>query len=438
MRKVFLKIFLFVFVLFVSANLNSSFAQKIISPIPREDSTGLLGKQDHSYSVVFRGNGEAVVSAKFILSNFDQDTPISEVELRVPKINPQDVIAFQVIKESQCIRFEPYTPQSAESSYISPRCLEYQEPDYFYDYSANKYQRAQSEVKGDTILVTLPTPIAKNKSGSFILYYSGFGYAKKNSFGAYNFEFESLKVNDQINSLTVGITTDSDLMLRGAKGKVDYRIEDSMMSEMKAVPAMGMAAPNSRFDSYYQQIGQGTITKKASSLQPLDSYTVKGMYADGFIKLYAKELLVFTLVLVIFAVLIIAGVKKLLAKTRNVQTEGKKAGNALMVIGASFASAFLTLIYTLALLLVSRLNLGYYGEVEMVLGIFLLIISIVFYILFILAPAIFIGIKKGFWAGVATLVLIVIWLLIFLFIIFVVLFLFRQPIYQPYQDIIYR
>ncbi len=282
MKKIFL-ITTFSFLLILTYFLPGSVYATTILTEP-----ALLGKQQHSYSVVFRGNGEAVVSSKLIVSNI-QDTSITQLSLRVPKVDPQDVIAFQVIKETKCIRYQPYTP--GEISNISPPCIEYQEPNY-YDYSTNKYQKATTEIKGDTIVVTLPAPIQSNKSSSIILYYRAFGYAKKNIFGTFNFAFETLKIDDRINNLTVGITTDSDLFLKGAKGKVNYRFNENAISQLKTAPEFGVPAPNSTIDSFYQQIGQGSITKTATSLQPLDSYTVKGSYADSILSLYAKELLI--------------------------------------------------------------------------------------------------------------------------------------------------
>lgn len=407
----------------------SSHSIQALDIIDYPSGKSLLGQQNHSYSVVFRGNGEAIVSAKFILSNI-ADTPIKEVSLRVPKVEAQDVIAFQVIKEKLCARYEVSNSVSIESSYILPsRCLEYQQPDYYYDYSNNKYQKAKTEIQGDTIIVTLPTPIESNESGSFILYYSAFGYAKKNLFGAYDFAFETLKVDDRISNLTVGITTDSDLILKGAKANVNYRFTEDTVAQLKTVSEFGAPAANYAIDNFYQQIGQGSITKIASSLQPLDSYTVKGSYADSIFKLYAKGFLISAIVFLVIIFVVI----KLAKKSSKLKLPGNSS-LAFTIFGASFVSAFLTLIYTLAIIFISQLNLFdyYYGSLQTVFTIFILIISIVIYVLFVLVPAIFIGVKKGLWAGVTTLILTIIWLMLFLFVIFMIFFIANNSNNYPY------
>src|SRR3990172_5741276 len=63
---------------------------------------GFLG-QDHAYTVVFRGNGEAVVSARVVLTNKGEE-PLSEISLRVPFVEPKDVFVYQVIREKRCAR----------------------------------------------------------------------------------------------------------------------------------------------------------------------------------------------------------------------------------------------------------------------------------------------------------------------------------------------
>src|SRR3990172_9881751 len=130
---------------------SSGVARPDIFPVPNPE-PGFLG-QDHSYSVTFRGNGEAVVALKVALTN-KGETPLSEVSLRVPKVSPQEFFIYQVIKEPSCTR---YLTDNA--------CAEYQEPDYYgYWWSKTKYQKAQSEFSGDTLKVILPQAIPADKN----------------------------------------------------------------------------------------------------------------------------------------------------------------------------------------------------------------------------------------------------------------------------------
>ena len=64
-------------------------------PYPDQE-PGFLG-QDHKYSVVFRGNGEAVVSVKIIFTN-KSESNLNEIRLRIPKVEPKEVSVYQIIK----------------------------------------------------------------------------------------------------------------------------------------------------------------------------------------------------------------------------------------------------------------------------------------------------------------------------------------------------
>lgn len=399
-----------------------------IYPVPpqRDNPTQILG-QDHAYSVTFRGNGEAVVSAKVVFTNLS-DSPLNTMSLRVPKVDAKDVIVFQVLRDKQCIRYKPMPlnePQTLEARQSA--CAEFQDPDYYNYYGNSKYQKASSELHGDTIDVTLPQPVKANGSGAFLVYYRAFGYAKKNLFGAYTFTFETLKVEDKIRNLTVGISTDSDLVLKGAKGKVNYRFNEAGVMAMKSADASSaMASP--QFDQYYQQIGYGTITKNASNLQPLDSYTVKGAYAENNVMLYGKEvgitILVFLLCLVLFMLII--------KKTFNWLSATKKPGVAtntmsmsiLTTTGLGFVTSLFILFYTVGLIMVNmflRVLFGY-DQLLFIINILLVMISIAIYALLLFAPSIVVGIKKGVSWGLGTFVATVIWLVIDMIFAFIILF----------------
>lgn len=374
---------------------------------------GIFG-QDHYYSITFRGNGEAVVNLKVVLTNLE-DTALNKVSLRVPKVDPKDLAVYQVIKEPVCFRYAPLTSV----------CVEYQEPDYYQFYSPNKYQKAKFELSGDTINIELPKEIKTNSSGSFVLYFRGIGYAKKDAFGAYKYSFESLKVNDKIRNLQVGIETDSDLFLKGAKGKVEYRFDQAVTS-LKSVGAQeGVASP--QFDNFYNQLGYGSIIKNSKDLQPLDSYVVKGAYADGRIKLYAKEILTVLGVLIVLVIFGVLGVSMLLKFARI---------NFVLALGLSFASSILIAGYTLFINFL--LSSSYISQLAMPifiypLGLILLaVVSLAIYVFLLVGPAIYFGFKKGVVWGFVTFGMTVSWLVLYLIAFFVVLSLLGKdpnPIY---------
>jgi len=293
------------------------------------------------------------------------------------------------------------------------------------------------------MIVTLPNAIKINGSGSFVVYYRALGYAKKNLFGAFNFSLETLKVEDKIRNLQVGINTDSDLFLHGAAGKVNYRFDESALAGLKSSP-MTEAVGNPQLDSFYQQIGQGIIAKTASNLQPLESFTVKGSYADSYFKLYAKGFFVGLMIIILFFILIYYLIKNIYKKLNLVKTKPerkletvKTRGMApiLETFGLSFVVSFLILAYTFFVFIFgSQINRFSYSEFNSLFIILIIIISICIYALLFFGPAIFLGLKKGIGLGLSVLVLTVLWLIFYMIVIFVVLFFVFQSRRYPIPD----
>jgi hypothetical protein len=386
-----------------------------IVPIPRppSDSVGFLG-QSHSYSVVFRGNGEAVVTARIAFTNLDKD-PLSSFVLQFPRVSPTEIITYQVIKEPTCIRY---------GNGINPVCLEYQESDYFQPYWGNsKYQVAQNSLKGDMLTIGLPNPIPQNKSGAFFIYFRAFGFAKRDFFGAYNFSFETLKVTDKIRDLQVGISTDSDLVLKNASGKVGYRVDEAVNSLKAAAPSVG-AISNAAFDNFYNQIGQGSITKVASNLAPSETYRVAGVYADNTLKLYAKNIAVGVviavgvLVLVLVIIITIMRIIKVSGGVGSTKINNKFLIITLSGLGSAFAASAYTglLVAVFSFVNSNFTNGGYYygnnSSVYLLVMLFAGLISFVLYSLILFGPSFYIGAKFGFGAGIASAVLTLIFLIL--------------------------
>lgn len=382
----------------------TSIEPQIYPAPPYRDNPRVLG-HDHAYSVTFRGNGEAVVSAKVVFTNLTEN-PLNTMSLRVPKVDAKDVIVFQVLQEKTCIG--GYQQQSQEVRPGTPLvCNQYQDPDYYGYYGNSKYQKAQSELHGDTIDITLPQPVKTNGSGAFLVYYRVFGYAKKNLFGAYTFTFETLKVEDKIRNLTVGISTDSDLVLKGAKGKVNYRFNEASMMALKSSDA-GVAMASPQFDQYYQQIGYGTITKNASNLQPLDSYTVKGAYAENSLRLYGKEVTIAIVVLFAFIAICIYLGKKLLASLSGPKKSDSKEVNTiapyLSAVGVGFVASFFILAYTIGLFVLHAMLRELFGYDNTLFFINMLVglLSLAIYAFLLFVPSLVMGFKKGSALGIGT------------------------------------
>lgn len=295
-----------------------------VMPIPPPDTSTVLG-QEHAYSVLFRGNGDAVVTMRAAFTN-DESSQTNTVSFRIPRVEPRRISAFQVIREPEF--------------------------DYFQWYGQAKYQKAKTDFSGDTLTITLPQSIKPNKSGAVFVIYSATGYTKKDLFGAYSYAFETFKVEtSSVSKATIGVSVDSDLVLAGAKGQVNYRFSESD-AMMVASSAEKMAVQSPQLDQLYSQIGYGTITKNVSHLEPLESYTVRGRFADSWLRLYAKRLLLGILAFLAFVVGIIL-IGKRLVKNLTKQQAGVLA-LGLGVFG--LAVAFLLMI-TVGIVLVILLLL---------------------------------------------------------------------------------
>lgn len=410
--------------------------QKMIAPDyimpPRGGGVMPFAGQNHNYSVVFRGNGESIVTLRVSLTNTSEKDRLSEVTLRLPKVtDPGDLSAYQIIAQGQCIRYG--TPTYVGGTYIQPGCLEYGEPDYYYYYGGGKYQKAKTEFAGDTLKVTLPTPIAPSKTGSFFLYFRGFGYATKNIFGAYKYNFETLKVNDQINELHLGISTDADQVLKGVRGEVGYRGTEASVA-LKAAPAADAGAvANTTIDRFVQQIGQGQVVKTASNLAEMESYKVNGMYAKSMPRLYAKEISIGIFVFLLLGGVIVLLVKKFLGGdgtgVKQVKVSASKGTtlenrqSLMLSVGVSFSAAVLTAAYSVFVYFLSYGVQNYMSyQYSPISGILIVVISFAVYALVILGASALVGYKKGIGWGIATFVMTVGWIIVFGIIAFLIIF----------------
>lgn len=422
---------LLVFVsLFIGAKIGSVLAQEEPSSsgvsrsdiiLPPQSEPGFLG-QDHFYSVTFRGNGEAVVAFKVVLTN-KSDKPLNQVSLRIPKVTPSEIFAYQVLREPACIRY-----------LTNNSCAETQEPDYYgYYWSRSKYQRAQNEFSGDTLKIDLPQAISSDKSGSYLVYFRSFGYAKKDIFGAYKFTFETAQTADDIRNLTLGISTDSDLVLRGAKGEVQYRFQDATATLKTGVGGVA-PAESGAMDTFYNQIGYGTLNKNATSLAPLESYKVSSSYAKNRLSLYAKELFIGLAILLGLIAAVFFAVRLFLKRGNQTDSQTSKIDVKTLAVslGLSFGAALLVFGFSLLIIFLTSYlirNVAY--DLQAVVAIFVVVVSFAIYALFLFVPGLYLGTKKGIGWGIVTVFMTVFWLLILMGIGFLIYFALRSPSLYP-------
>lgn len=391
--------------------------------------------QQHAYSLQLRGNGEAIVTLRQVFKN-DTNKSLTNVRLRVPRVNPQDLTAIQVTREPRCLEYLPMETQI----YPAPPCRAWETTDFYaYGYGNSTYQKALVNLEADTVTVELPKSVPASQTGSIILTYRAFGYAKKNLFGAWNYTFESLKTEDKISDLTVGINVDDEYTLKGAKGQTNYRFDEAAgVMKMMAPEVARSDATLDNFVNY--QIGQGTLVKKTSNLQALDSFTIKGEYADSVFKLYGRELGIGGLV--ILALLIIAFyflrsiIRGLVNNHHSIHAEGSHQKNlgslTLLITGSGFVSALTMVGLGGVIVIVNRYltpSLPY--EYMGFLAIFAFVIFIGVISLLLLAPPLLIGLRHGIVSGLATFATTIGFLFLFLILTVIFLVLTRQNYVYP-------
>jgi len=463
----------------------------IATPILPPQQQGFPFGQNHKYSVVLRGNGEAVVTLNTVFSN-QTEKPLSSLTFRIPKGNLTDILAFQLMREPTCLQSSIVpelalptnvpkcrttsdlfsTPVANGHACINPvngspyyyecspgykslgaqcissnstlnngdklnpvlfgQCAQYQVPN-FYNYwsGTTKYQKAQVQQSGDTITITLPQSVAPNETGSIVLYYRAMGYVTKDIIGALNFSFETLKIEDRIASVEVGISTDSDLLLKDVHSEVNYRF-NNVGTLMAAQSISGsVAVSNPQFDSFYQQIGRGMIVKNSSDLQPLDSYVITGKYAKNHFQLYASDILIRVIPIIIFVFLVVFVLIKILRKYKQtlVMKTSEEVPPIVGILSVSFLTAFCVVSYTVILLFLIRFIQTYSrvsSDINSLIVILFLVISIGVYAFMLAAAPVYIGIKRGIKWGATTFGISFLWMILFTVIVVVFLILSRS------------
>src|SRR3989338_6510564 len=252
----------------------------------------LLFGQNHFYTVIFRGNGEAITYAKIAITNPDEK-PLTEFSFEVPKVSPTEMVIYQMKLPQECVNYNYNDPARP--------CLQYRDPDYaqqyyYYGYSNGKaeYQKIQYTKSGNLYKFTLPTPVEPYKSTAIIVAYAAKGYVNE-SMGLYKFNFETLKVPSRIQEIRVAVDVDSDLLLKGKKSSVNYN-SLGIASERAVAP---QAISSRDLDKVVGSIGSyGPIVKEAKNLAPNESFVVKGEYATNWFRLYLGSILLTLLIVV--------------------------------------------------------------------------------------------------------------------------------------------
>ncbi len=419
MNKIFQKI--------ISAFLLSLFVSPILVGTASAQGELFFG-QNHFYTVIFRGNGEAIVYAKIAITNPDEK-PLAELSFEIPKVSPTEIAMYQMKLPRECVRYDYDSPGQP--------CLEWRDPDYtqryyYYGYGyrevQTEYQKIQFTRSGNLYRFTLPTPVEPYKSTAIVVVYAAKGYVKE-SFGLFKFSFETIKVPSRIEQIRVAVDVDSDLLLKGKRAQVDYGVSTSELVAPQAISSRDLDRVVGKIGSY------GPLVKEAKNLAPNETFIVRGEYATNWFRLYLRSILITILVIAaIFAGVYFlekflkrrGGQSRRFESGTNQQISPQALQSSISIFNLTNASVSLLsvvlvigLTYLLRFLLESGLFRSF--KVDSVFGIVGFITIILLYVLVIFGPAIIVAIKHGWKSLVSILIAEFLWFVIFL-VLYLVLF----------------
>lgn len=432
--------------------------------------------EQHYYSVFLRGNGEAVVSFKAHFSNLS-DQPVQSVALSVPQGIVSDVSAYQVdnyqFNPNPC--YPSYSPQPVVTPYLLEKqssqgtsssgssapipesgkimaqegiaimpCRGFPDANGLYTLG-QQYEKADVLVNGQALTVSLPSTVAPGEDGNYFLTYRLNGLVHKTFLGANKFAFKTMRVAAPVSDIQIGIATDENYLLKDAEGNINYNGSVGMKAAEPMVTS-STGVSNAALDTYYNQIGQGTLYKTASHLSPEETYSVDGVYADSSWKFYGKEISIGIALLILLGIGIVLltrlGIHRFRAwgttnDTKLLPTVHRvwQRYPLLVTLGVSFTSAVVALVYTgILFFLGGFITSGIaYSSFMSVLFILIIVSSFGIYGVVLIVPAIVIGVKRSLGWGITTFCFTVAWVGFFATVLFLVLLVFsRQPPMQVY------
>jgi uncharacterized protein YneF (UPF0154 family) len=382
---------------------------------------GLLFGQTHSYSVLFRGNGEAIVYVKIVVTNSEEE-PMDEISFEIPSVSPSELAIYQIKLPQECVQYD-YRPDGRRY------CVEYRDPDYTEKYWYYGYDRGEAEYSkleysdsGQLYEVKLAEAVAPYNTTAVVVAYAARGYVK-NTLGLYKYDFETIKVSSRIQEVTIAINVDSELYLKGKKSEVNYSSEfkmDTMLSESST------PITNRNLDNLVRGIGSGgQIIKNAENLAPGESFTVKGEYAKSWFRLYLGSIVI--VILIIIGIFVgVYYLSKYLKKRKedSVKNSKEEIKDTTMIIHKDDSVAFFSILHLGVGLLSLVLTVGltflivflegsdftyeWYSS-SPIIEVLIIITIILLYFLTIFGPAIFVAIKRGWKSFLAIIVMAALW-----------------------------
>ncbi|MEK6823394.1 MAG: hypothetical protein AABY13_06180, partial [Nanoarchaeota archaeon] len=339
------------------------------------------------------------------------DQPITKVTLEIPGdyVRIINVIGQGQVEQKVCTQYTntcvAYEPQVLCTSYQDGDCVQYERPcrekqntcvSWENRLGGTGFSKANFVTTAlshsTTVTVDLPSRIDPNGQGTILIYYKAEPYATE-MLGRFTYDFETIKVNDDVANVRVAIDVPDEFVLAGAQSTTQYRGSSMMFA---AAEKSFAAVSSDELSSFSRSIEyQNGLVKTTQALDPLESFHVKGTYARGTFALYWERILGWSLGVLLVIGAIIMGVRRLShARTANAPW----LASMLSGVGSGVLVSILWFGGYALLQLLSRFG---WSRVELALP--LLIVAWIALLLgAVFAPPILIGMRKGaVWGFVA-------------------------------------
>lgn len=391
------------------------YAQTSMSPIYPDGRTNNLAGEQHSYSLILKGNGNSVVLGKINFSN-NTDSPLNNYQLEIPGVTPENLIVFQEISTPVCKNTDP-------------NCLQIQ----IYPYpTKTDYKRLKPTIDGNQVTISLSEEVKVASSSGLVFSYNSPNYTRK-ILNKYDFKFETPKVKNSIQNLNISVDTDNkSLFLQVDNEKINYDSPTRVVTtslETGSVDSLRQIVPN---------IGNGgRVYKTVSNLTPGETAKLQGSYSTSQLALNLKNISIFVAVLIAIILLVFAFLRSKLPQTLARLAEEKLVRGSKNVVLVDFIASTISsllifggvifLKYALSSEYFSRfINYGSDFVIQMIMAIFILL----FFGVVVILPGILLGIKFG-WKHLLIYILFEFFYLMVIMVGYTLLFVNYPPEYYP-------
>ncbi|MDD5133129.1 MAG: hypothetical protein PHD81_02620 [Candidatus Nanoarchaeia archaeon] len=346
---------------------------KIMAYPPYQANTGL----NQYYTVDFDEEGDATVAAKIEIQNFDKEG-VSQLQFEIPGTNVRMINLVQeyFLYTEDCSNWQ----KVCNSMGCLDQCTSYYPRQIWPpQYESINYE---TDTLSNSVLyrMKLPHKINQSETSSIIVYYKTRSYTQKN-LGIFDFNFETIKLNYDTNSVNVGVSVSGDLHLKGTSQNVNYLPEFERAAQDFSMGKVGEMA------NVVGYIGQGSYSRNANSLDPMESFSLTGSYAKSWLNLYRFRIFIGLLI----AIGLIFGAYYALKKLEVFEQK-----NAKKCIWSGIASSLaLIILWTLTSLFLNLINkYAAYNVQSMIFLMVLLLIGIIsLFVMF--GPIVYFGLKYG-------------------------------------------